>query len=204
MALTYDQKVKIAWADWVGGITSASLGPISFGVAAATSLCFYNSQNWSMVPPTADPIPSQSDDQGVLHNALVSNYLTQIYKPFDYTSIINMACQVRPNLTLEIQSTPKSHYDRIVNTAICLDLSTVQNQMTVLSGYISFNALDLSTVTNVFIALTQVTTPNDWATTVNNLISQVANFDLSHSDKSLFTGSLQILRSSFVYWSSGS
>lgn len=42
MALTHDQKVKVAWVDWIAGVTSASLGPISFGVAAASSLCYIN------------------------------------------------------------------------------------------------------------------------------------------------------------------
>lgn len=202
MALTHDQKVKIAWADWVGGVTSASLGFISFGVAAATSLCYYNSQNWSVVAPTPDPIPSQSDDQGVLHNALVSNYLALSSKPFDYISIINMACQVRPNLAMEIRSTPKSQYDKIVNIGICLDLSTVQNKITILSGYITFNAQNLTTITNTFNTLSQVTTSNDWANAVNNLITQVSNFSLPQADKSFFIGTLQILRSSYVYWNS--
>lgn len=154
------------------------------------------------MPPSPDPIPSTSDDQGVLHNALVSNYLVQTSKPFDYSSIINMACQVRPNLTLEIQCTPKYQYDRLVSTGICLDLSTVQNQLIVLTGYINFNAQDLATVTSTLNTLTQVTDPTVWTTTVNNLIAQVPNFNLSQSDKSSFTGSLQILRSSYVYWDS--
>lgn len=200
--MTTKQKYACAYADWIAGVLTAETGPASFAIGAACSYGYAKYNGWAIVAPAPNPIPSTSDDQGVLHNAMLSNCFAQGFPQADYTNIINLACQVRPYVTLEIQCIQPALFNKIVNTVICLDLSTVQNQITVLSGLISFTAQDLATVTNSFTTLTQVTDPNVWTTTVNNLISQVSSFNLSTSDKSGFTGSLQILRSSFVYWSS--
>jgi hypothetical protein len=153
------------------------------------------------VAPLPDPIPSTSDDQGVLHNAMLSNCFAQGFPQATYVDIINLACQVRPYVALEIKCTTELLYNKYLHIVMCLDLSTVQNQITILSGLISFTSQDIATVTNTFTALSQVTDSNVWTTTVNNLISQVPNFNLTQSDKSVFTGSLQILRSSYVFWS---
>lgn len=200
--MTIKQKYACAYADWVAGVLTAETGPASFAIGAACSYGYAKYNGWAIVAPLPDPIPSTSDDQGVLHNAMLSNCFAQAYPQADYVNMINMACQVRPYVSLEIKSLSESYFNKIVNIIMCLDLSPVQNQITVLSGVIKFNAQDIATVTNTFTTLAQVTDPAIWSTTVNNLISQVANFNLSQSDKSSLTGSLQILRSSFVYWSS--
>jgi hypothetical protein len=41
MALTRDQKMAIAWADYFAGLASAGLGAISFAIGAAASTAYY-------------------------------------------------------------------------------------------------------------------------------------------------------------------
>jgi len=201
--------VKTALTDWVAGVCSVEFaGPFSFIIGAAASLAVGD-----VVGPTPlpTPIPSTSLDQGDLHNALVSNYIAQGFGQMSYANVINVACQVRPDLAHRIQSISQDQFNSAVTTALNTDVSTVQAQVAFLNSVFNFAYNDLASVTNTFNSLANIASsqpsapgflplPLVWEVTVDNLINQVPGFNLSLANQSGLIASLQILKSSYVLW----
>src|SRR5690606_20306419 len=131
--MTRRQKFATAYTDWAAGAASAPLGLFSFLIGAAASAALVNANDWA-VTPVIVPIPTTSDDQGVLHNALCSNYMAQGFPDVNYNDVINVAVQVRPDLEPQIRATPEPEFNSQVQAALTRDLSTTQLQMDFLNS----------------------------------------------------------------------
>lgn len=119
----------------------------------------------------------------------------------NYTNVVEVACTVKPSWAQQIQATPQQTFDGLVNAALALDLSTVQNRINALTSQITgFTPSEISRITNSFNSLQYITDPVMWASCVNNLNAQAQQFTLPQAEKDTFISSLQILRSSFVLW----
>lgn len=200
-------KWGIAYTDWVAGVTTVEFALWgSFIIGAVASLAAANSSViWN--PPPPDGIPSTSIDQGVLHNALCSNYLAQQggCGQVVWSKVIDVACQVRPDLAQQIRSLNQSQVQAAVDKALSVDISTPQTQVAYLNSVFNLDPNDLTVVTDVFNKLETIYSqspdyPIVFEGTVNNLISQVPDFNLSQDKMSGLISSLQILRSSYVLW----
>lgn len=202
MALTRDQKYALAYTDWAAGAASIGTGLLSFVIGGAASLALYHTQGWS-ASIKADFIPSQSNDQGVLHNALCSNYIASGISGVTYQDVINMSVKVRPDLSEQIRRIPEDEFNKQVESALSLDLTTPEKQMEYLNSLVKLEPQDATIVADTFKNLSTISDSREWEASVNRLIDQTRNFKLSQGDKEALIGSFQILRSSFVLWSEG-
>ena len=193
------KKMSIAWTDFAAGLATAELGPISFVIGGAASMAKWN--DFFTIYPVPDPVPSSTNDQGVLHNVLCSNYLAPRFPKVNYDDVINLACQVRPDLAHEIQAITEEYYNAKVLSALTEDLSTPKRQISFITSIIKLDDNDTTSVTNVLNNLSKSEDPNIWEANVNGLIGMVPSFNLSQADQTMFMNSLSILRSSYVLWS---
>lgn len=201
MALNYHQKMAIAWADWGSGLAAAALGPVSFLVGGAASMVVYHTFKASQSPVIQpDPIPISSNDWGLLHNALCSNYLSQGYQRVNYQDIVNLACQVKPELESEILNVSEDTYNAYVIKGLCLNLFSPQLKIDFTKTIINLDVSDSNVVLSYYNELVDAEDTNDWTTIVNNLIGCIVDFNLSQFEKDIFSNSLTILRSSYVLW----
>ena len=205
MALTKDQKMAIAWADYFAGLASAALGAISFAIAAAASMAYYQdkhaSEGWGIIFPGPDPIPSTSEDQGILHNLTCEQFIANGFTLVTLSNIIQSASEVRPDLTSELQTITQSYFDEIVNTAQTQPMSTVQEQLDYTISIIPLNSSNQETFIETLNNLQQAE-ENQWVSSIDSLIIQVDSFALTVIEKVGLINSLQILKHSYVLWGS--
>lgn len=204
MALTRAQKEAIAWCDFAAGLATAELGPISFAIGAAASMAYYKDKQatagWQLVVPPPGPIPSNSGNQGELHNLTVTNYLNDFPDGVvTYNQVITVASQVRPDLAPQIHKIQEDYFNTNVKSAQSADTSTVDAQLALISASIPLNADNSNTVSQTLSTIQDVDT-NVWVGQLDGLIGQVDNFELSDEQKNRFKDSLQILRYSPLLW----
>jgi len=191
-----------AWADLAAGLATAESGPISFLIGGCYSMSVWNSLDIVAPPSNPTPVPTYTNDLGVLHNALVSNYIAQGFslQQISLPNAINVACQVRPDLAATLQATTQDQYDTVVKTLANVDLSTTQGRIAYISSVINFTPQDLATLTNAFNTLDAITCPILWVEYITMLIALIFGFNLVQTDMNNLVGSLQILRASGAYW----
>jgi len=203
MALAKDQKMAIAWADYFAGLASAGLGAISFAIAAAGSMAYYQdkhaTEGWNIDFAVPDPIPSTSEDQGVLHNLTCKQFIANGNTLVTYSNIIQSASEVRPDLTSELQSITQSYFDEIVTATQTQPMSTVQQQIDYTISIIPLNSSNqepfIETLNNL-----QQAEENQWVSCIDSLIIQVDSFALTVIEKIGLITSLQILKHSYALW----
>lgn len=203
MALTRDQKMAIAWVDYAAGLASIATGALSFAIGGAASMAYYwdkkANSGWSVAIPTPHPIPSTSNDQGVLHNLTCEQFTANGFTTVNRTNIIQSASEVRPDLTAELQSITQLYFDDKVNTAQTQAMQTVQDELNYTVSIIPLNSVDQGIFTGTLNILQTADEPQ-WVNSIDTLILQVSNFTLTEAEKIGLVNSLQILKHSYVLW----
>ncbi len=203
MTLTRDQKIAIAWVDYAAGLASVELGPLSFAIAAAASMAYYQdkhvSEGWNLSFRIPEPIPSTSDDEGILHNLTCEQFIANGYTLVTYSNIIQSASEVRPDLSSELQSITQTYFDEKVTSAQTQALKTSQEQLDYTMSIIPLNNTDQVPFLNTLNIL-QTAEQAQWVQSIDSLILQVNNFTLTQEEKSGLINSLQILKHSYVLW----
>lgn len=201
--LTKEQKEAIAWCDFVAGLATAELGPVSFAIGAAASIAYYKDKvandDWPKIELKPGSIPSKSNNLGVLHNLTCEHYLVSEYPDVNFRDIIYTASKVRPDLTEELHNISEEYFIEKVEWAKAQKTSTTKEQLTLITGIISLQGEDTETVNN---SLNNIKDVNEymWIANIDDLIKKVASFELTEIVKDYFTNSLEILKLSYILW----
>lgn len=203
MALTRDQKMAIAWVDYAAGLATIGTGALSFAIGAAASMAYYADKHandgWNINFPIPNPIPSTSEDQGILHNLTCEQFIANGNTLVTYSNIIESASQVRPDLSAELQSITKKYFDDKVNSVQSLSLITVNEELDYTMSLIPLNDADQVTFSETLNIL-QTADQDPWVNSIDTLILQVTNFTLTETEKIGLVNSLQILKHSYILW----
>jgi hypothetical protein len=205
MALTPEQKRAIAWVDYAAGLASVETGPLSFAIGAAASMAYYYdkkaSEGWGIVFYPPQPIPSTSNDLGILHNLTCEQLVANGFTQSNYDNIIQSASEVRPDLSTELNAITISYFNEKVNSVQLIDLITPESELEFTLNIIPLNVYDQ----NIFLQtlnILQNANETEWVNNLNDLILQISSFTLSETEKTGLINSLQILKHSFVLWGS--
>jgi hypothetical protein len=205
MALTRDQKNDIAAVDYVAGLTSIETGFLSFAIAAAASTAYYldkkATEGWNMDFPVIEPIPSTTDNTGVNHNLTCEQFFANGDTVVTYDVIIPIACQVRPDWTVELEAITQSYFDSKVASALSQNMSGVANWMRATTNVIPLNNTDSVTVSDAFNSIQGVDN-EQWVNNLGVLIGNVSGFALTETEKQSLINALHILQHSYVLWGS--
>lgn len=168
-----------------------------FSFFAAGSTLYYldkkASDGWNMDSPTVGPIPSTSDNTGINHNLTCELFFAGGYTTVTYDVMVQLACQVRPVWTAEIEAISESSYNNAVAVTLTQDMSTVAEWMALTTSKIPLNNSDSATVNSTFTTI-QNADHAQWVSSLATLITDVNGFALTASQKQSFVNALQILQ----------
>lgn len=117
-----------------------------------------------------------------------------------YEDVVNVACEVKPELEKELRGISEDTYNSYVLKALCANLTTPEDQLEFTRRIISLDENDANTVIDIYRQLHETEEPNEWFERVSSLINMIADFKLSEEDKYNYSKSLEILRASFGLW----
>jgi len=109
MALTNQQKLNIAWADWIAGASTSPLGILSFAIAGGASWLYYQEHYPLVAPPVINPDPDPSPENdgdriGYDHNLLCRAFADEEYTTITFADVISVASQIRPDLAEQLEN----------------------------------------------------------------------------------------------------
>jgi hypothetical protein len=203
--LTQQQKEAIAWVDLAAGLASAETGPVSFLIAAAASMAYYKdkvaNEGWMAVITEEPTLPSNSNNQGVLHNLVCEKYLTDGYDQVTYNEVLITAVKVRPDLTDTINAISEDYFHQKVEMTQQLNLSSTDDKMNVIGNTVPVHGADRDLLFQSLVEMENSNSDDEFQNKVQNTIEAIPNFELNDSDKIILTNSFEILRNSYQLWS---
>lgn len=175
-------------------------------MAAAASLAYYQdkkvSEGWPIIVVPTGSTPSSSDNPGVLHNVVCSNYLNGGFGAVNFDDIKAVGIQVKPGLESEINAIDEQFYNVTVNWAVTVSLETVPDQVAMIEQYVSLSDSDKSTLSDGLQNIMDGTEAA-WPSNVDLLITDVQSMSsVSTEHKEWLTSSFEILKHSHELWSS--
>lgn len=203
--LTQQQKEAIAWVDVAAGLASAETGPVSFLIAAAASMAYYKdkvaNEGWKAVAVEDPTLPSNSSNQGILHNLVCEKYLTDGYDQVTYHEMVLTAVEVRPDLAAKINAIPEDYFNQKVQTATQLNLTSLDEKMNVIGNAVPLHGADRDILFQSLAEIDNSNSDDDFQAKVQNTIQAIPGFELTDNEKSILTNSFEILKNSYQLWS---
>lgn len=205
MALTGQQKMNIAWADWVAGAASSPLGLLSFAIAGGASWLYYQEHYAAPIPPinpNPDPDPESDGDQiGYWHNQLCRAFADGGYTTITFNEVISVASQIRPDLAQQLQDIPEQDFQNALTLVINNEFADDHtHQEALVQGEFGVSGLDLSSFNTSVDNINSSQTDNEFENYFNELLDQILTYSISTERKTQLINSLGILKYSFYLW----
>lgn len=205
MALTRQQKLNIAWADWIAGAASSSTGLLSFGIAGAASWLYYQdhyANPRASINPNPDPDPENEGEQiGFWHNQLCRSFAEGVYGNVTYSDMVSVASNLRPDLESEIHSISEIDFRTVVELVLEHEfVNSHQWQESIVREKFGLSGSDITSFNEIIDDINADPGDDNFYTKYEELLAQIASYSIPEAKKTYFLNSLGILKYSFYLW----
>jgi len=215
--LTDDQWKALQWVDWGAGMASAELGPVSFAIAGAASLAYYYDNRkvqelqsiYEQLPEikikqdmlsNSDNFTKQFDKLGEDHNNLCKAYLSMGYKQLALEKVLELAKNVRPDLTEELNKITVRQLKNTVENTMTINFLNANTTIEFIKRKVLLSSVDSDVLKIHFENLLYEKNQKRFEQEIINLYHSIEKFSLSEFDKINLKNSFSILKHSSRLW----